>query len=308
MVKEGVVTFLERGMNFHSFPSEIEEDATLGHMYGSNVIDHKDLKAYLDSLHEVESSSAVNELVDYCKETGQGVHIKASRLAEECEQEMEREEENEEEEETELPLEMAYAEIDWEYGEAFTSPESLLGSTFFPLTGFITGLAKEIAGIRWSEMLYCTTNFWRTIQSAESSSCTNLANYLRPVNSVLCMPSGKVVLVSEYEAHKLLPYWIKAKSPKATFHHLCMIDSGKGFGREEHFIGQEALTSAKLFRGYVQFTDAQKQILSGMLEKVRVRTAVQNLLALRDRTRYFDRSDLDGFSLKLQTNDSYVIL
>uniref|UniRef100_A0A7S2XKU8 Uncharacterized protein n=1 Tax=Attheya septentrionalis TaxID=420275 RepID=A0A7S2XKU8_9STRA len=276
-------------------------------MYGRNITDYEDLKAYLDSSHVVESSSsAVNELVRHCKEIGQGVETKASRLAEECEQEMEREEENEEEEEKELPLEKAYAEIDWEYDKAFTSPASLMGSSFFPLTGFISGLAKEIADIRWSEMLYCTRNFWYTIQSARSSSCT--ANYLRPVNSMLCMPSGEVVLISEYEAHKLLPYWIKATSPKATFCHLCMIDSGKGFGREAQSIGQEAPTSAKLFRGYVQFTEAQREILSGMFEKVHVRTAVQNLLALRDRTRYFDRSDLDGFSLKLQTNDSYVAI
>jgi hypothetical protein len=308
MVKEGVVTLLERGMHFYSFPSEVKEDVTLGHMYGRNITDYEDLRAYLDSSHVADSSSsAVNELVHYCKEIGQGVQTKASRLAEECEQEMEMEEEEEEEEEKELPLEKAYTEIDWEYGKAFTSPESLLESCFFPLTCFVSGLAKEIAGVRWSEMLYCTRNFWCTIQSAGGTSCTNLANYLRPVNSVLCMPSGKVILVSEYEAHKLLPYWIKATSPKATFHHLCMINFGKGFGREDQFIGQEALTSAKLFRGYVQFTEGQREILSVLFEKGHVRTAIQNLLAVRDRTRYFDRSDLDGFSLRLLTNDSCVI-
>jgi hypothetical protein len=299
MVKEGVVAFLERGMNFYSFPKETKEDITLGYMYGSNMIDHKDLKAYLDSSHEVESlSSAANDLVSYCKEIGQGVQNQTSRLAEECEQEMEREVENEEEEEVQLRVEKPYAEFDWDYEKAFSDPESLIDKNFFTLKRCAFSFAKDIPNIQWSPMVLCTKNFWQSIRPSPSRPY-DLMNYLRPVNSVLCLPLGRIILVSEYEAHKLLPYWISAKSPKATFHHLCMIDSGKGFGKERVVGSQKALTSVKLFRGCVQYSELQRDMLSGMFPEVHVRTAVQYLLAMRDRTRYFDRSDLDEFSSKL---------
>jgi hypothetical protein len=39
-------------------------------------------------------------------------------------------------------------------------------------------------------------------------------------------------------------------------------------------------------------------MLSGIFAEVHVRTVLKDLLAIRDRTRYYDRSDIDEFSSK----------
>jgi hypothetical protein len=104
--------------------------------------------------------------------------------------------------------------------------------------------AKEIANIQRS--------LWQSSICPSPSRSYDVMNYTRLVNSVLCLLLGRIILVSEYEAHKLLACWINAKPPKETFHHLCKIDSDKGFGKERVGGSQKALKSVKLFRGCVQ--------------------------------------------------------
>ena len=80
------------------------------------------------------------------------------------------------------------------------------------------------------------------------------------------------------------------------FCQISLVNSGKALGNDDIAIGPDVLTSVKLFRGYVQFTKQQTAFLSDMFQSVHARPIILSLLALRHRTRYFDRSDLDDFA------------
>jgi hypothetical protein len=154
--------------------------------------------------------------------------------------------------------------------------------------------------IEWSDKLYCTPNFWKTIQAAESND--DLSLYLRPVNAMLVMPDGRVVLVSAYELDKLklLPEWWVASSqnPKAILQHLFTSVTGQGFGRDSVTIPNEVLTLVKLFRGYVQYSEQQKKVLVAKLRRVpQTHLVVQELLCMRSRLGFFNRSDLENSCL-----------
>jgi hypothetical protein len=152
--------------------------------------------------------------------------------------------------------------------------------------------------IEWSDKLYCTPNFWKTIQAAESND--DLSLYLRPVNAMLVMPDGRVVLVSAYELDKLLPEWWVASSrnPKSILQHLFTSVGGHGFGRDSVTIPDEVLTLVKLFRGYVQYSEPQKKVLVAKLRRVpQAHLVVQELLCMRSRLGFFNRSDLENSCL-----------
>lgn len=123
---------------------------------------------------------------------------------------------------------------------------------------------------------------------------------------MLVMPSTfKVELISAYELDKLLPYWWTASSekPKAILQHLFTANVGQGFGGDSVVIPDEVLTSLKLFRGYVKFSEPQKEILSKVLRHVpESHLVVQELLNMRGRLSYFHRSDLEVISSKLHGN------
>ena len=149
-------------------------------------------------------------------------------------------------------------------------------------------------------------------------------------DTILTLKDGRVVLLSEYEADKLLPLWRNPTSPRhATLQHLCMVVDSKnrrgfgrnsisldasvftslvlfcdymnsknrpGFGRDSISVDTSVLTSLKLFRGYVHFSLDERKNLTAMFETIQARGFLQNLLSIRGRLRYFDRSDLDDFS------------
>lgn len=298
MIKKGLLTYFERGNNYLSFPDVVEEDITLDAMYSKRTNEHASFCDYLDATHEIESSLAGSQLVQYCKQLGQGVQMRASRLSEECEQELEMEEECEEEEDVEFPVVDPFYELDWaSYQLAFTDPASLFGTGFFvPLKSLIHQDLPILSTIEWGkELVFCTNNFWKTIQDKGEHS--KLDNYLRLVNIMLIVPDGRVVLVSEYEAENLLPYWWSAVKPKATLQHLCLAVSGRGFGRDIVQIPVQARTRVKLLRGYVQFSSEEKEVLVEMFRGTHARPLIDSLLSLRSRTRFFERSDLNEFAL-----------
>jgi hypothetical protein len=302
MVKQGLITYFERGMTFYTFPEEVKEEISLESMYAKPRNEHDDLRSLLDASFEIDSSPKTSQqlqLVQYCKDIGDGVYANVSRLAEECEQELEKEVEREEEEELELPVEKPYEEVDWKYEQAFSNPDSLFATLFLSVKNLIQLFVGDLSGIHWGDRLFCTPNFWNTIKGADS--CRNLTNYLRPVNTVLSIGDGRLVLVSEYEADQLLPYWWKNENPKACLHQLSLSILAKGLGKDSEKIPDESLTAVKLFRGYVRFSSKETEFLSKMFRSVvHARSLIQQLLFMRDRIRYFDRSDLDGFSSKLR--------
>jgi hypothetical protein len=300
MIQQGLVTYFERGMTYYSFPNEIKEEVGLKKMYAHALSDHEDLKAFLESSYEVEAmSTSKQKLVEYCKSMGEGVDAQVSRLAAECEQELEKEVEQEEEEELQLPVENPYSEVDWAYEKAFSDPGFLFTSkTFIPVQELLDRHVPTLSSVNWSDKMFCTLNFFRVI--VHNPACTNLAHYLRPVNTILTLEDARVVLLSEYEADKLLPLWRSSTlRTYPTLLHLCMVVNSKnqlGFGRDFVSPDSSVLTSLKLFRGYVHFSRDELRTLTAMFETVQARSFIQNLLSIRGRLRFFDRSDLDGFS------------
>jgi hypothetical protein len=296
MTRKGIVTFHERGSEYYSFPKPIEEDVTLDAMYKGPLSDYDDIRHFLEAKHEtVELSRGVRKLVDHCSSIGEGLQAHYGKLSEECEREVEEEVEIQEEEEIELPRQIPYTQIDWEFAVAFSSPKELFGNLFKPLTAFINSNLQNIAQIQWSKKLFCTENFWRTIQ--QSNSTKDFSMYLRPVDGMLVMPDGRVVLISAYEADNLLPYWWNVTTPKCMLRHLFTSVSEHGFGREDIGVSTEVLTSVKLFRGYVQFSKEEIIELKKMFRGLSRGLLITELLFMRGRLKYFDRSDLDDFAV-----------
>ena len=84
---------------------------------------------------------------------------------------------------------------------------------------------QELQNIAWAKTVFCTKNFWQTLQGT-----TNLCNYLRPVNAMLvwCTKEQHVLLLlSEREAgHNLGLLWQWKRQQKhahivPTFVNLC---------------------------------------------------------------------------------------
>jgi hypothetical protein len=124
------------------------------------------------------------------------------------------------------------------------------------------------------------------------------------VNTILTLKSGRVVLLSEYEADKLLPIWRKTSKRRKcpTLQHLCTVVNSKnqlGFGRDCGSLDPSVLTSLELFRGYVHFSRDELKTPTAMFETVQAQSFIQNLLSIQGRLRFFDRSDLDDFSTKM---------
>jgi hypothetical protein len=301
MTGKALPTFYERGTDFFSFPDAIDVDDSLDTLYASPLCQYEDFGEFLDASHEThETSDQKSELVSYCKDIGKSTSVYKSCLTQECERELEHEMEEEEEEEIQLAKHNPYTQIDWEdFALAFQKPEHLFQTLFLSLKQFIREKLHGLSSIEWSDKLYCTPNFCRTIQKAESSK--DLSLYLRLVNPMLVLGDGRVVLISMYELDKLLPHWWSAKNPKAVLRHLSLsVRSGLGFGNETIEIPANVMPSIKLFRGYVDYSEQELTALSGMFKKVvSPRSTVEELLFMRNRLTYFEQSDLDGFSFSL---------
>jgi hypothetical protein len=79
--------------------------------------------------------------------------------------------------------------------------------------------------------------------------------------------------------------------------HLFTSVSEHGFGREDIGVSTEVLTSVKLFRGYVQFSKEEIIELKKMFRGLSRGLLITELLFMRGRLKYFDRSDLDDFAV-----------
>jgi hypothetical protein len=319
MTRKGLLLYYQHGLNYASFPNPIDDDITLKGMYAHHVPAYTDLNTFLDATNENEAvSDNVKELIVYCKSVGQGSAIDSStgQLSQECEQELEEECNEEEFEEREIPKQEPAAQEDWSYAEAFSHPENLFRTLFIPLKHLIDTKLQCLSVISWSDNIYCTPNFWKTIQAADS--CADLSCYLRPVNAMLVMPSAdtsvlnrvvfnrvaynRVVLISSYELDKLLPVWwsTSSQNPKVILQHLFTTNVGRCFGKESLAIPDEVLTFVKLFRGYVQYSEPQREVLSKILRRVpESYLVVQELLCMRGRLGFFNRSDLEAISSML---------
>jgi hypothetical protein len=302
--KKGIPIYFRHGLNFFLFPTPIEDEVSLESMYGRHVPCYTDFDDYLDAtlqLSEVSLEEA-GDLVEHCKTMGKGT-VTAMRgdFTEECEQELEEEVEEEEQMEIESPSEEPNIQVDWDFNKAFSDPDSLFKNYFLSVATSLNRDVPCLSALEWSEKIFCTPNFWNTTKRGQGSG---LSLYLRPVDTILAIPDGRIALLSFYDLEKLLPVWWDTKTPKATLRHLSLAESGRGFGKEIHVFDDEVLATVKLFRGYVQYTETQRKFLASKLKKIdEALLFVLQLLQVRDRQSFLERSDLHEITLRLHAGE-----
>ncbi|KAJ1618864.1 hypothetical protein T492DRAFT_916482 [Pavlovales sp. CCMP2436] len=140
------------------------------------------------------------------QELGADVYCVHSSSNDEAEREVELEVEEEEEEELEVPREEPAAESDWDFASALTAttPAEL------PAQARLRSLAAH-----WPAPVLVTANFATTTQAAALLCASE--QYLRAPDAVLIFPCGLLVLVSERECDRLLPYyWAKKRLGRFT--------------------------------------------------------------------------------------------
>jgi hypothetical protein len=313
--QKGLMTFYERGKNFYSFPDPVDDELELEALYAGHLVDYENLGHYLDSHHEKQSlSPGMAKLVDYCKSVGERGEVHISKVGQECEKEVENETEEQEEEEIEVDTNDPYSQVDWDFKVVFSSSNEALfrGNIFVSLASVIKQKLPVLAGIMWSKQVYCSLNYFRTISSYDASP--NLALFLRFVSHLIIFEDGRVVLVSAYEMDKLLPHWwqyrAKADSPVAVLDNLFLLTKdGRHLERNRLPVSTEVSTTLKLFRGAVNYTDAEKTVLRQMLSDLpRPHDKMQELLFIRNRLGHFERSDLDEVSYHVGNTTSLSVV
>jgi hypothetical protein len=306
MTGKALPVFLDHGRNYLTFPNSIELPVYLQHMYGRPTGAHRNFIEYLDSQQSLDvhgDAEAYEALYSYCKKIGEGLVVQTGGLNQECERELEEEVEQQNEQEEEIADKQPFGQQeDWLFQRCLDQPDSLFDSIFRPFQDFVSARLPGLEKIKWSKNLYCTTNFWKTIE--DGSFCPDMSLYLRPVNAIVAMEDGRVVLVSLFELDRLLPhYWEAAKNSVSSQNHSSILQLSRilkpenpSFGFEDHCISLGVLTSIKLFCGMVDYTQEEKQVLANMFETVRrPRKVVEEILKKRHRLVHFERSELEEF-------------
>lgn len=105
--------------------------------------------------------------------------------------------------EAQVPRVKPYSERAWSYSAALTAQQAtdlpiqmqLLGSAAAELT------PPSIGQLHWSQRVYGTKNFWRAVRLPPGEAPNS---YLRQMASLLALPGGDMVLLSEREADEVL--------------------------------------------------------------------------------------------------------
>ncbi|KAG2455049.1 hypothetical protein HYH02_000874 [Chlamydomonas schloesseri] len=157
---------------------------------------------------------------------GKGHVVRAGSGAdEECERELEQEVEEEQEVEKQPPKRKPASEVDWRSYPAALSATSVaslraamadassrcsepllaLRTAVSQLSGPDAAAARPLmADMAWSDQVYATENYVRSIADLPPNQQALLGEYLRPVGWLLALADGAVVLLSEREADQLL--------------------------------------------------------------------------------------------------------
>lgn len=255
---------------------------------------------------------------------------------EECERELEAEAEEEQEVQREVPRLKLGEEQDWAYEAAFAAASvghfARKTSTQLVKLPEVTKdlLPTSIAGIAWSERVYCTSNFLNTVTQPPGAACLN--EYLRPLDAFLLFPQGDVVLLSERDAEGLLEVlWSQYYSSRPQHQqlpedgnapllvHLCyatntdrqgklkvprssapllssllLLGSGQSAGASPSQLPWSAAqeVSMRLFNGETTFhSEAQRDHLRTLV--YRKREVAEALVGMRGKHWAFLRSDLE---------------
>jgi len=290
---------VQRARDFDSFPKPVDDSFELSDMYSRSIVQEQLFHTFLDNFQDVEYSrnGVLERVTDYARSIGNGVVVAGGIGVEECEKEVHAQSEQQEEKEVESTSQHPRSQVDWDYQLIFKSQEceKLFGSHFHRLESLIDkyGL-REIKNIRWSKNVYCTLNFWESIENA--TECSSLSPFFRLVDPLIVFPDGRVVLISLYELDNILPLWWElSRRPNISLDHVFrLVSDCPQLGDWSLPVSSETLTSLKLFRGDAKYdSDEEKLILRSMLEDLHNPIdTVKYLLSSRNRLNHYEQSDL----------------
>ena len=254
----------------------------------------------------------VRDIVSRAVEYGSNTHVTASSLDEECERELEQEEEQEEEIELEVPRREPRHESDWNVA-ALASRAVLLarsGAGAISLADAVTSHLRpsELAAIAWHPDVWVTANFMRTLAPPDGASADDkrddLSLYQRPVDALLRLPDGGVLLLSDREAETLLAdHWMaggRGAGPPPLLHHTYARDARGASLIAPGGGGAAALPDAhaaalQLLNGETTLGGEERvAAATAMLGSAQARGAALRLPVLRGNAHLLARSDLEA--------------
>jgi hypothetical protein len=144
----------------------------------------------------------VQEIVERCEKMGNGYFVVRNGGAdEECEREMQREQEQEEEEYVESEKLPPRKEQDWDYSIIFSNMRRLPTKTYRLVDALLKFWSDQegLKRIKWSDNLFCTHNFIKTIEKERR----DLDEYLRIPDCLIRFQNGQVLLLSDREGAKI---------------------------------------------------------------------------------------------------------
>lgn len=330
---QGLLDWAKQGAFFlqskSSSPSDVQLEVTALEDLYHHPVQKKDLSAVTDELLLAQGDDSAVMLAGIRQRVltmGKGCTVISGILEGECERELEQEQERERERQLERHAAMVpVKESDWDYSAALSPAAGndimvLDLSEAIPLAALASELSVEgISSIQWSEMVFCTKNFMRTVSYPPDTAHRDrdaplLDGYLRPVNGLLLSPVSKtILLLSEREADNILRLqWQRGE----------LLESGNGtplllnlaYLRLAHTnptlfrkrfpslhlaVPARALVSIQLFSGETKYsTEQQRAELVDMLAgNAHAHTAAMKLPGLRGLHFMLLRSDLEAAAL-----------
>ena len=251
----------------------------------------------------------MDKVVERAAKYGSGTLIAASTLDEECERELEQEEEQEQEIEVEAPRRAPRAETDWPVAAAAALQHADAGA--MRLADAVANHLRppELATIAWSPAVWVTANFIRTLAPPDGASADDehddLSLYQRPVDAMLRLPDGGVLLLSDREAETLLEaHWAagKAAGRPPLLHHSYARDARDAAlmapdndDDDDAALPDELAAALQLFNGETTLGgEARVAAAVAMLPNAEARGAALRLPVLRGNAHLLARSHLEA--------------
>ena len=203
----------------------LEEKQSLNDFYTRSTSEHplSDLAIGLRKKHRCRTQSSINTLninsiVSRLEHLGQDYFVNRSGMDEECERELEREVEEEEEVEIEFARMKPQVEVDWDNSSIFRSNSCTEVLTdVHPLSMVVENFVsnENVRNIMYSDKIFCTDNFIRTIDLKNSEGGA-LDNFLRIPDCFVRFPSGETLLLSDREGALILPSFINKEHSRVA--------------------------------------------------------------------------------------------
>jgi hypothetical protein len=164
----------------------------------------------------------------------------------------------------------------------------------------------ELAKIAWSSDVWVTANFMRTLAPPDGASADDehddLSLYQRPVDAMLRLPDGGVLLLSDREAETLLEaHWAAGKAagcpPLLHYSYACNARDASLMAPDDDdaALSDEQAAALQLFNGETTL-DGEDRVAAAtaMLRSAEARGAALHLPVLRGNAHLLARSHLEA--------------